>query len=90
MSEKKPTPLLCPTKGKTCPVCGNRTYSLGGIHPQCAVTQADAPRAKKLLAERKREVAKAKPSKWRNKKCSKCRAECHVRRRVCDCGHAFF
>ena len=24
-----------------CPVCGKNTYSLGGIHPQCAVTRAD-------------------------------------------------
>jgi hypothetical protein len=29
------------------------SYSVGGIHPQCAVEQADAPR-KKLLAEEKR------------------------------------
>lgn len=24
-----------------CPVCGKNTYSLGGIHPQCAVAHAD-------------------------------------------------
>lgn len=90
MSEKKPTPLVSQPRGKVCPVCGNRTYSQGGIHPQCAVDQADAARAEKLKAERKREAAEAKPSTWRNKKCPKCQTESHVRRKVCDCGHVFF
>jgi hypothetical protein len=38
-------------------VCGKRSYSLHGIHPQCAVQQADAPRQKKL-AEEKRKLAR--------------------------------
>jgi hypothetical protein len=29
-----------------CPVCGTAVYSLAGIHPQCAVRQADPPRPK--------------------------------------------
>ena len=30
-----------------CPVCKKAVYSRGGIHPQCAVIQAEAPRADK-------------------------------------------
>ncbi len=89
MSEKKPMPLVQP-KGKVCPVCGNRSYSKDGIHPQCAVDQADATRAEQLKAERRQEAAKAKPSSWRNKICPKCKTEFHVRRKVCNCGHVFF
>jgi len=29
-----------------CPVCHEAVYSRAGIHPQCAVRQADPPRAK--------------------------------------------
>jgi len=54
VSEKKPTPLVSQPSGKVCPVCGSRTYSQGGIHPQCAVHQADAARTAKLKADRKR------------------------------------
>jgi predicted RNA-binding Zn-ribbon protein involved in translation (DUF1610 family) len=90
MSEKKPTPWISQQTGKVCPVCGTRTYSQGGIHPQCAVSQADAARAAKLKAERKIEASTAKPSTWTKKKCPKCGSEPHVRRKVCDCGHVFF
>jgi hypothetical protein len=55
LSSRKPEPLLsAPPAGKICPVCGKRSYSLRGIHPQCAVQQADAPR-QALLLEEKRE-----------------------------------
>jgi len=58
MNPKKPEPLFVePVRGQICPVCGKRSYSLHGIHPQCAVQQADAPRQKKL-AEAKRELAR--------------------------------
>ena len=90
MSEKKPTPMGSQPSGKVCPVCGSRSYSLGGIHPQCAVHQADAARTEKLMAARKLEAAEVKPSTWRSKKCRKCKKESHVRRKVCDCGHSFF
>jgi len=54
MNHHKPVPLypVAPA-GKKCPICGKNSYSAGGIHPQCAVTQADAPR-QKLLAEQRR------------------------------------
>ncbi len=89
MSEKKPTPWISQPSGKLCPVCGTRTYSQGGIHPQCAVYQADTPRVEKLKAERKREANAATRPTW-TKKCPKCGSEPHVRRKVCDCGHVFF
>ncbi len=87
MSEKKPTPLLAQPRGAICPVCGSRTYSQGGIHPQCAVRQADAARAEGIKASRKLDAAKTKP--WRSKACPKCRKELQARRRVCDCGYIF-
>lgn len=90
MSEKKPTPRIGQPSGKSCPVCGQQTYSRDGIHPQCAVLQADSARTEKLKTERKQEAASAKPSNWSKKKCPKCQSESHVRRKVCDCGYEFF
>jgi len=92
MSEKKPTPLIAQPGGKLCPVCGKRTYSRGGIHPQCAVHQADAVRSEELKEERKRQASATptvKRSTWQSKKCPKCGTESHVRRKACDCGHVF-
>jgi hypothetical protein len=52
MNTHKPEPLYPSiVRGKICPICGKRAYSLGGIHPQCAVRQADAPRQQQLAAE---------------------------------------
>jgi hypothetical protein len=49
--------------GQICAVCGKRSYSLNGIHPQCAVKQADEPRQLKLAAEKRtaRLLAAAEP-----------------------------
>ncbi len=52
MSEKKPTSVFF-DGGRFCPVCGKRSYSRDGVHPQCAVVQADAPRAARLAAEKR-------------------------------------
>ncbi len=90
MSEVKPTPVVSQPSGKVCPVCGSRSYSQGGIHPQCAVQLADAPRAEKLKTARKLGAAEVKPSTWRIKKCPKCKKESHARRKVCDCGLVFY
>lgn len=54
---KKPVPLMPTVVGNKCPICGQRSYSLHGIHPQCAVQQADAPR-QALLQGEKRERAR--------------------------------
>ena len=75
--------------GNTCPICNKRSYSPAGIHPQCAVYQADSARAEKLKADRKKEASLSKPSTWTKKKCPKCGNEAHVRRKACDCGHKF-
>jgi hypothetical protein len=72
-----------------CPICGKASYSVGGIHPQCAMQQADAPRVVRLRAAK---VAAPKPKKkvqqWK-KKCPICGIQSHVRREVCECGHNF-
>lgn len=63
MSEKKPTALFEQSTVPVCPICGQSSYSPGGIHPQCAQVQADAPRKQRLQEERKAEaVKKAKQS----------------------------
>ena len=43
MSEKKPIPILVERNIKICSVCGRRSYSREGVHPQCVMLQADAP-----------------------------------------------
>jgi hypothetical protein len=58
MSEKKPTPIHLERLGSCCPVCGKRSYSRDGIHPQCAMVQADAPRKMRLAAERREQSKK--------------------------------
>ena len=89
MSHKKPTPVIAQLNNRICPVCGKRSYSSAGIHPQCAVHQADLPRQNRLKAEKKLRTHQLKQRAW-DKKCPKCGAQIHVRRRVCDCGHDFF
>jgi hypothetical protein len=54
MSEKKPTPVPVFPARKNCPVCGKVAYSLGGVHPQCALARADATVRAKLKIERDR------------------------------------
>jgi hypothetical protein len=53
MSEKKPIPIIDSSGIKICPVCGKRSYSRDGVHPQCSVNKADAVR-RKILAARKK------------------------------------
>ncbi|MHB0957144.1 MAG: hypothetical protein ACYC6N_08530 [Pirellulaceae bacterium] len=94
MSEKKPTPVVVAAKGKACPVCGQRSYSWGGIHPQCAMVLADAPRRMCLAAERKAaaqskaQIETPKSRLW-EKTCPDCGSQVPARRSVCECGHAF-
>ncbi len=75
---------------KACPVCGQPSYSLAGIHPQCAEYQNDEKRLKKLKAKKAEKVpiVDATPSAWR-KPCPKCGVQVHVRKALCDCGHKF-
>jgi hypothetical protein len=51
---RKPVPLNDHApKGSVCPICGKTTYSVGRIHPQCAMIQADAPRKQRLAEQRR-------------------------------------
>ncbi len=64
MDSSKPAPLMAmPTLGTVCPVCGKKSYSMGGIHPQCAVQQADAPRQAVLAAQKKEKKVAADAEK---------------------------
>jgi len=61
---RNPTPIIGEHNRKICPVCGKRSYSAGGIHPQCAVQQAEAPREQQHKAKaKKKPVAKKPPQK---------------------------
>jgi len=40
------TPLKPVSTRARCPVCHETVYSRAGIHPQCAVLQADPPKPK--------------------------------------------
>jgi predicted RNA-binding Zn-ribbon protein involved in translation (DUF1610 family) len=93
MSILKPVPIIPQTVKNLCPICGQTTYSRGGIHPQCAVQQADAPRNARIRAEKKKkesEVTTVKPRQrsW-SKKCPSCGIQVHVRLGTCACGHSF-
>ncbi len=60
MSEEKPIAVIVERNRKKCPVCGERSYSRDGVHPQCSVTQADAPTKIRLAAEKKAQANKGK------------------------------
>lgn len=86
MSESQPLVLRSMRERVHCPVCGKRSYSATGMHPQCAIARADAltrdDRKKAALAE------KARRKSW-TKTCPKCQHEIPTRRVVCDCGEKF-
>jgi hypothetical protein len=94
VSEKKPTPVITQRTSRNCPVCGQRSYSLEGIHPQCAMAQADAPRKIQLIAQKKAAAlvkAKTDNSKlalW-EKLCPQCGSRLPARKSACVCGHRF-
>lgn len=90
MSDIEPLVIVPPPVRNLCPICGKATYSRGGIHPQCAMQQADEPRILRLRTTKKADVKVAKPKQksWK-KRCPKCGAQLHVRREQCECGHKF-
>ena len=45
------SPLAPLSNRLRCPVCHQVVYSRAGIHPQCAVRQADPPRPKRKTAK---------------------------------------
>jgi len=92
MSTAKEEPILIvPQPARNlCPICGKATYSVGGIHPQCAMQQADEPRLARLKTQRSADPKTKKPVRnvWK-KQCPKCGGQLHVRQTVCKCGHKF-
>jgi rRNA maturation endonuclease Nob1 len=90
MSSEKSVIFIPQPPKNLCPICGKATYSLGGVHPQCAMQQADAPRIIQLRAAKVAEASVKKPVRktWK-KRCPKCGTEVHARRGVCKCGHEF-
>ena len=91
MSILKPVPIVPEPVRNRCPICGETSYSRGGIHPQCALQQADAPRNARIRAERKKKEAKPAVPRQRSwsKKCPQCGIQVHVRLGACGCGHKF-
>lgn len=85
MSEKKPAAFPPLRERPNCPVCGKVSYSLGGMHPQCAVVRADAS----LQASRKAKKEVAAPRGGFTKRCRGCGRTVPARRMVCDCGRSF-
>jgi hypothetical protein len=93
MQHKKPIPLVARSRRPACPVCGQTSYSREGIHPQCAVKQADDKRLERIRERNRTESdSDTQPSvatgTWQ-KICPECKASLHVRRKACDCGHEF-
>ena len=58
MHTLKPSPIFMPPIRKVCPICGQPSYSREGIHPQCAIQQADGPRSARLRLKKQAELKK--------------------------------
>jgi hypothetical protein len=80
-----PAPIGYRREMPVCPVCGKISYSVGGIHPQCAVSRADE--RLRVPGPAKKSTA-GKPSGF-SKRCRGCGRSVAARRMVCDCGRAF-
>jgi predicted RNA-binding Zn-ribbon protein involved in translation (DUF1610 family) len=90
MSSEKSVILIPASPKHLCPICGKASYSAGGIHPQCAMQQADEPRMTRLRAAKVAETKTKKPARtsWK-KRCPMCGTEMNVRCAACKCGHKF-
>ena len=90
MSIIKPVVVIPGPEKILCPICGKPTYSHGGIHPQCAMEQADEPRVTLLRNARRADVKRARPiPQVHKKRCPECDSYSDVRREVCGCGFHF-
>lgn len=91
-SQKKPAPMYIRPARAECPVCGQSSYSSGGIHPQCAVKQTEAEEKLKIDQARvpvnKRKAVKGAIGSWQ-KTCPKCKVVLHIRKKKCDCNYIF-
>lgn len=90
MDVLKPVVVAPQPERTKCPICGQTTFSRGGVHPQCAMQQADAPRIAQLRAK-SHAAAKIEKAKGpiRKKKCPTCDALHDVGQKVCKCGFRF-
>jgi hypothetical protein len=90
MSSEKSVVIVPQPARNLCPICGKASYSLGGVHPQCAMKQADEPRVDRLRIAKAAEAKTKKPRRqtWK-KRCPNCGAQVHARREACECGHRF-
>ncbi len=83
-------PIYQPRNRIYCRVCGEVSYSGSGIHPQCAQNEADQKRVKRQKRSAKTTRAKLDKSlelkPWHNR-CPKCRAQVHISKKTCACGH---
>ena len=87
---RKPLPLFVEKPRVHCPVCGHVTYSIAGIHPQCAMIAADKSYIARIKA--KQAAAPIIPVvklRMNEKQCPACQVVIHVRRNQCNCGHVF-
>ena len=81
MSILKPVTVIPGPDRIFCPICGKATYSRGGIHPQCAMEQADQPRVTRLRNARRTEAKTEKPKPHvYKKKCPECNTSSDLRR----------
>ncbi len=88
MSTRRHAPNVAEPGKKICPICGKPSYSTGGVHPQCAVLQADVTRQKERKTKQAQLPEKPQRRSWQ-KKCPTCGKELHVSKRICPCGHRF-
>lgn len=79
-------PTFVAQKPPACPVCGKPSYSLGGVHPQCAVTRAD--KVRKASQPPPKPKPAAANGQWK-KTCPRCHRQVAARRYSCECGHTF-
>ncbi len=89
MTSKKPTPLVSGNKHEKCPICGERSYSRTGIHPQCSRRQFDEKRVSRIKREQAEKADLPANSKPWQRICPQCKTSQHVRMKSCECGHQF-
>lgn len=86
-NSKKPLPLMATPPREACPVCHKPTYSVGGVHPQCAVARENAQEQAIRRAALPPPAPRPEPA-WM-KACKSCGKMIHSRRMSCDCGYVF-
>ena len=82
MSRKKPEPLYSQPPRKICPICGEPSYSRGGMHPQCAAADADAKLMKAMKASNQGKLSR----NHAGVKSVQIAARRFPRLKTCDCG----